>query len=123
MAIPSFYSTASRSNSGPVPANTQDHHVSVEGHFRIKDLLQTDVLDLIDQEPLAPPALKTGYEVSLSETLKPVYKSVGKVSYEGEQLGSCTLISWNLGIIPCHCIEELDVRKLTWKIKRLIQLP
>lgn len=115
MSNPIMYSTESRSRSGPVPSNTQESVVHLSGHFRIRELFQTDVLDVVRQEPPAPPALATGYEVSLSETIKNGYGSVGMICLDGEQLGSCTLISSNLGFIPCHCIQELDVRKLLGK--------
>jgi len=113
MSIRPDYSTENRSYHGPVPANTQSRFASVEGKFTVGTLLQTDVLDVVRKEPVGPPALRTGYEVSLSNVLKEIYTSVGMIRCQGEQLGSCTLISWNLGVIPCHCIEELDVTQMT----------
>lgn len=77
---PTDYSTASRAYHGPVASTGQeDLYAPVGGHFTVSKLLQTDVLNVVREEPIAPPTIRTGYEVSLSASLKGIYRSVGMV--------------------------------------------
>ncbi len=77
-------------------------------HFRIGQLSQTNVLDAIKGEQTAT---STVAGISL-EILRPFAKAVGTMSHNSKHLGNCSLISLNLAMIPCHCIDDVDVREL-----------
>lgn len=105
-----YYSTSSRSISGPVPYNTVgDGYASLGGKFEVERFKQKDVLDVIREQTTTLKA----FEISIGSVVKEVYRSVGMVMCGSDQIGSCTLIAANLAIVPCHCIEALDVSKLT----------
>jgi len=108
------YSTSAKQFYGPVPVS--DHfspYASTAGQFRIARMPQTDILDAIEEDPIEIGHLRSPYDVSLKDSLLPVATSVGMVLHEGSQLGSCTLISPNVAIVPCHCIEGIDVRNIS----------
>lgn len=109
------YSTASRIPQPVVPATPgRPLFEAPSGQFRITRLDQCDVLDAIQLDPVDEGHLNGIYDKSL-KTLAPFAQSVGMMSFNGKQMGSCSLISPNLAIIACHCIVGGDVRKLQAK--------
>lgn len=104
------YSTPSRSVYGPIGANAfGPGYMSMGGKFNQEDVFQADVLDIARQVE-SPRNLKMG-EVFLSTVVKQVYSTVGMLSIEGDQLGSCTLIAQNLAVVACHEVEGIDITK------------
>ncbi len=108
------YSLSRKEFHGVVPANTQTFvYQSPQGHFPVTRLAQTDILKAIQDNPVDDGHLRGPFDRSLAEVLTPIKESVGIMLNNNKQLGSCTLISANLAIIPCHCIEGIaDVREL-----------
>jgi|GEM_PF-5024462 hypothetical protein len=107
------YSTFDRAPNGPAPDNTQIfHHDSLQGRFRVEWLPQSHVLHVLQQDPVERGHLYGPFDVSLRRTLMPIWSSVGIVHGREGQIGSCTLISANLALIPAHCIEEIDISSL-----------
>ncbi len=111
---PSDYSSTEKMFYGPVPYNTQTYNYAcVSGNFDVSRLPQTNILDVISTNSRDRYKLMGPYEVSLSNTLSKVFRSVGAIkdSY-GNCLGTGTLISNNFILIARHSIEGLDVRTL-----------
>jgi hypothetical protein len=119
------YSTRSREFYGPVPGGFDPGSetyggaggvswASTEGEFRVTRLCQTDVLSAIKSDPRDEGHMLGLYDVSLASVLKKVWSAVGLVidSGSGIQVGTCTLISANLAIMPSHCIEAIKIKDL-----------
>lgn len=108
-----IYSTGAKSFEPLVSANTQSFdYASTQGQFRFSRCGQSDVLDIINRDPIEVGHLCCPYDVSIAETLRSTWPSVGKMTHGAKQVGTCSLISANMAIIPSHCIEDLDVREL-----------
>lgn len=110
------YSTSplDRNFYGIVPANSQmDCSASTQGDFKISRVKQSDILRILDADLTDPCRLTGLYDVSLKEVLISCWQSVGQVIFSNNHLGSCTLISHNLALVPCHIIEGFDVRNMT----------
>lgn len=106
------YSTSSRAFYGPVPAGTGGPmYESPMGQFRMDRLPQSDAWETIKRDPIPAGQMLRTYDVSL-DVLRPYAASVGAMRCGNTQLGSCTLIFANLAMIPCHCIEGLNVKTL-----------
>lgn len=98
---------------GPTPIDPEPSaSSSISGRFPITRMGQRHILDVLAQDPVDEGHLKDLYDVSLAETLSPIWQSVGIMMHTTGQVGSCALISSNLAMIPCHCIEDIDVRDL-----------
>ncbi|RAP32888.1 hypothetical protein DID80_08430 [Candidatus Marinamargulisbacteria bacterium SCGC AAA071-K20] len=105
------YSSYKKNFYGVVPNNSQENtYASVQGHFDISRLPQTDVLEGISKN--VGPSLMG--EVSLSKTLPKVYRSIGAIkNLDGHCLGTGTLIADNLMLVARHSLEGTDVRNLS----------
>ena len=108
------YSSPAKEFYAVVPANSQDYsYASTAGSFRLTRLGQRDILPLLQDDPVEIGHLAGLYDVSISDVLNPYKESVGIMkNKEGCQTGSCSLITDNMAMIPCHCIEGMDVRDL-----------
>lgn len=108
------YSTLDRAFYRVVPVNSQtDCFASTQGDFKVSRLEQADTLRVLDVDPTEPGRLTGLDDVSLKEVLNSCWQSVGQVIFSQSHLGSCTLISHNLALVPCHIIEGIDVRNMT----------
>ncbi len=107
------YSTLDRIFYPSVPANSQtSSYTPVQGIFRVSRLEQSDILKVLDADPVDKGHLQGPYDVSLKATLSSIWKAVGKIAFKNNHLAGCTLLSHDLAIVPCHSIEDLDVRTL-----------
>ncbi len=97
----------------PIPIDPKSSALSsISGCFPITRMRQRNILDVLAEDPIDEGHLRDPYDISLAKTLGPIWQSVGIVMHVTGQVGSCSLISSNLAMIPCHCVEGVDVREL-----------
>lgn len=114
------YSSSVKAFESLIPATGASQYASLLGQFRVQRLPQANICEVIQKDPVEEGHLNDPYDVSLAETLKKIQAAVGKVNDETGQLGTCSLLSFNLAIVPYHCIAGQELKNLTVVFQNVI---
>jgi hypothetical protein len=104
-----------------LPFNAEENHPFASSivQFTISRLSQTPTLEAI-RKPVESGHLSSPGDINLYDVISPIYKSVGRITIGDQHLGTCSLVSDDIVLVPRHCVERMNVSQIKIRFENVV---